>query len=98
MTADDYAMKKRRTKGLSAQNILKEPVKSGGLAGSFETMNSLKGGSILETAGRQIRGFAKPERDDRWVKIKEELIKYGLSKRTRIEAIGLIATFHRKVV
>jgi hypothetical protein len=75
MTADYHAMKKRRTKGLLAQNILKGPVKSGGLAGSFETMNSLKGGAIPETAGRQIRGFAKPERDDGWVKIKEELIK-----------------------
>jgi hypothetical protein len=51
------------------------PVKSGGLARSFETKNSLEGGAIPETGGGQIRGFAEQERDNGWVKIKEELIK-----------------------
>ena len=44
MTAVDNARKRRRTKGIPARNILRESVKSGGLAGSFETKNSLEGG------------------------------------------------------
>jgi hypothetical protein len=59
MTADDHARKRRRTKGISARNILGEPVKSGGLAGSFKTKNSLEGGAMPETGGGQIRGLVE---------------------------------------
>ena len=55
--------------------FLGEPVKSGMLAGSFETEESLEGGAIPETGGGQIRGSAEQERDNGCVKIKEDIIK-----------------------